>query len=245
MKKYEYNDKTVNVPTNWGEVTVSTYDRMWNTKPINARERANVVAIACGCDLEVFLQWPREVFAMILQDVEFLFVDNPAAPASIVEVAGVKYVVAIEDRLTFAEFIDVDMVQKEAVYADAILSNVLAIVCRPAGEAYDPVNIPERVAMFGALSVAQVQPVLAFFLACYQVLTKSTALYAALRETVDQLPRNIALSQLIGDGIKLSRIWPTIRFYILMRSLRGQLRKFSHSYSISGIGAPQNTPKHA
>jgi hypothetical protein len=186
------------------------------------------------------LDWPREVFQLVLNDVQFLFSENPAAPVSWVEIEGVKYHAAIEDRLTFAEFIDVDMVQKEEAYANAILSNVLAIVCRPAGEAYDPINSVERVNMFGALPVSQVQGVLAFFLACYQVLVSSTRLYASLREMADQLPRNIALSQIIGGGIRLSRIWQTIRFYILMRLLRARLRKYSHSYFTNGTDGPLN-----
>lgn len=239
MKKYEYKGKSVSVPTSWGEITVATYDKLWNLKPQTARERANTVAIACGAELQTFLEWPREIFEMVLKDVDFLFQANPAEPYNRLEIDGAQYVVAVEERLTFAEFIDVDMVQKEDAYASAIVTNVLAIICRPPGEAYDPVNIQSRVEMFGALPVSKVLGVLAFFLRSYQTSTKSIALYANLQATAGQLPKNIKLSQMFGGGIRLSRIYQTIRFYVLMRLLFARLQKYSHFYYTNAQGVPQ------
>lgn len=240
MKKYEYNDITVNVPTGWDEVTVATYDRMWNLKPKTRRERAQVIAIACGVDLQVLLDWPTEVFNMILTDVGFLFRDNPAEPSPFVKIGDVNYHAAVETRLSFGEYIDVDAVQKEEEYASAIISNVLAIICRPACEKYDPDNNADRAAMFGALPVSQVQGVLAFFLRCYTILTAHTKLLDSLRATVDQLPRSIAPSLRNGASIKWSLIWPIIKYWILMRLLRARLRKFLPSYSTNAAAAPLN-----
>lgn len=240
MKKYEYNDVMVQVPTSWDDVTVSTYDRMWTIKPKNARERANVVAIACGVDLQVFLDWPTEAFTMILHEVAFLFTDNPVAPSPAVVVNGVQYNVAIEEKLTFGEYIDADHIQKNS---DAILSNVLAIVCRPAGEKYNPDNNEARAAMFGALPVSQVQGVLAFFLRFYQISTKRMRLCANLQAMVDLLPPNTAALLKHGGSIRLSRIWPIIKYGFLMKLLRARLRKFSRSYYTNGTRRPQNLRK--
>lgn len=237
MKKYEYNDVTVQVPQGWHEIAVSTYDKMWTIKPKTARERASVVAIACNIELQVLLDWPTEVFNMILHDVAFLFKDNPVPPSPLVKIGEAQYTVAIEEKLTFGEYIDVDHVQKNS---DAILSNVLAIVCRPAGEKYNPDNNELRATMFGALPVSQVQGVLAFFLQCYQVSTERTRLYANLRATVDLLPPNIATLLRHGGSIKLLRIWPIIKYGFLMKLLRARLRKFSRSYYTNAINVPQN-----
>lgn len=227
MKKYEYNDIIVQVPTGWHEVTVSTYDRMWTIKPKTARERASVIAIACGVDLQVLLDWPTEVFNMILHDVGFLFTDNPVPPSPAVTIGDAQYNVAIEEKLTFGEYIDADHVQKNS---DAILSNVLAIVCRPAGEKYNPDNNDDRAAMFGALPVSEVQGVLAFFLLYYQVSTKRMQLFASLQAVANLLPPNTAALLKSGVSIKLSRIWPIIKYCFLMKLLRARLRKFSPSY---------------
>jgi hypothetical protein len=229
MKKYEYNDITVMVPEGWHEITLATYDLMWNIKPQTARDRANVVAIACGVDLQIFLDWPHEAFAMVLQDVKYLFTDNEVPEASFITIGAETYHVAIEQKLTFAEYIDVCSVQSEPKYANTILSCVLAIVCRPAGEKYDANNIDERAKLFGALTVSQVQPVLGFFLRAYQISTRRTALLRDLRAMVDQLPANTRSLLRIGGFIKLSRIWQVMTYYVLMRCLRARLRKFSRS----------------
>lgn len=240
MNKYEYLDKTLNVPTGWDDVTVGTYDRIWPMKPKTSRERSEVVAIACGTTLEDFLDWPQDAVKLILKDVDFLFNDNPVPPSPAVKIGDTQYNVAIEEKLSFGEYIDVDDVQKNS---DAILSNVLAIVCRPPGEKYNPDNNTERAAMFSALPMSQVQGVLAFFLRCYQVSTRRTRLCANLQTMVDQLPRNTAALLRHGGSTKLSRIWPIIKYGFLMKLLRARLRKFSRSYYISGTRRPQNLHK--
>lgn len=232
MNKYEYLTDTVHVPTGWHEVTVALYDRIWPMKPKTARERSEVVAIACGTSLELFLGWPAEVIEMILIDVRFLFTDNPVPPSPAVVVAGIQYNVAIEEKLSFGEYIDVDDVQKNS---DAILSNVLAIVCRPAGEKYNPDNNNERAALFGALPVSEVQGVLAFFLHYYQISTRRTRLCANLREMAGLLPPSIVPLIKLGDFTKLSLIWRVIKYGFLMKLLRARLRKFSPSYYTNGI----------
>jgi hypothetical protein len=237
MKKYEYLDAVVLVPTGWHEVTVAIYDQMWTIKPKTARERAGVVAIACGVDLQIFLDWPREVFKLILADVDFLFIDNPVAPSPAITIGNAQYNVAIEEKLTFGEYIDVDHVQKNS---DSILSNVLAIICRPAGEKYDPINNDMRAAMFGALAVSQVQGVLAFFLAYWQLSTQRMRLFDNLQTMVDQLPPNIGALVQSGASIKLLQIWPTIKYGFLIWLLRARLRKYSPFYYTNATNAPQN-----
>lgn len=242
MNKYEIKDITVIVPTSWDDITVATYDRVWKIKPKTPRERANVIAVACNIDLQVLLDEPTEVFNMIRADVDFLFNDNPVAPSPAVMIGDKQFNVAIEDKLTFGEYIDADHVQKNS---DAILSNVLAIVCRPAGEKYNPDNNDERAAMFGALPVSQVQGVLAFFLRFYQVSTRRTRLFASLQAVADQLPRNTAALLRHGGSIKLYRIWPIIKYGFLMKLLRARLRKFSRSYYTNGTDRPRKLRKVA
>ena len=116
-----------------------------------------------------------------------------------------------------------------------MISNILAIVCRPVGEEYNYENNEKRAAMFAALPVSKVLGVLAFFLRYSNVLHRRTQSYTNLVELVDRLPRNILLSRVRGGGIKLSLIWPAIKYYALTISLRYHLRRRSTSFYTKGI----------
>lgn len=237
MKKYEYKGIPVNVPEGWHEIKLSLYDKIWSLKPQTARERANVIATVCGVELEVFLAWPTDIFNLVLKDLNFLFSTDKADPVPYIEIGPDKYHIAIETRLSFGEYIDVDAIQKEEKYANAILSNILAVVCRPAGEAYDPNNNEVRAQIFAELPVAQVRGVLAFFLRCYELSTQRMQMLNDLRETANLLLKSSAPLLKRGVGIKWWRIYQIIKFYILTRLLRARLSKFLRLSYMNGTAA--------
>ena len=96
--------------------------------------------------------------------------------------------------------------------------------------------------MFAALPVSKVLGVLAFFLHYKTVLDQRTAAYTKLAALVGQLPQNIKPLLSRGGGIKLSLIWPTLKYYVLIILLRYQLRKFLPSYSTVKTKTRQKTP---
>lgn len=232
MVELEYNNQKIQVPTNWGEITLGEYETFYEAKPQSKREEVELTARICKVDPEILLSWPAEVFGEILDRIHFIFSDNPEPPSPFVEIDGVKYVVPIETELTLGAWVDADEVQKAG---DKVLSNVLAIVCRPAGEAYDYRNNEGRAALFAAQPVKKIQGVLAFFLHYKTEYERRTKAFTALAETADQLPRSIKPFHLLGGGIKLSQTWRAIKYYVLMKSLHYQLRKFSRSYSTKKI----------
>lgn len=232
MVELEYNDVKINVPQSWEDIKLGFYETFYKTKPTTGRERIAFVATVCKVDPELMLAWPAEVFNRVVGYVGFLFEDNPATPAAFVEVKGVKYIVPIEEDLTLGAYIDADEAQKAET---AVLSTVLAIVCRPAGEPYDYKNNEARAAMFADLPVSEVLGVLAFFLQCATVLRQRTAAYTNLLALADLLPRNIRNFLSPGVGIKLSRIYPIIRYYVLMMLLRYRLRKFLRTFNTEKI----------
>lgn len=229
MVAIEYNKVKISVPESWDDITLGFYETFSTEKPETTRERVAFVAHICRVSADVLLSWPAEIFNMIVGYINFLFEDNPASPSPSLEVDGVKYVIPIDDELTLGAWVDADDVQKKG---ENILSNILAIVCRPVGEEYNYKNNETRAAMFASLPVSKVLGVLAFFLQCKNVLDQRTVAYTKLAALVGQLPQNIKHLRGLGGGIRLSLIWPILRYYILIVLLRYQLRKFSRSYNI-------------
>ncbi len=236
MVQIEYNTVKIEVPESWDDITLGFYETFYAERPETARERVALVAKICKVDVNLLLSWPAEVFNSIVEYIGFLFKDNPASPNPVVEVGGVNYIIPIEDKLSLGAWVDADTVQKAG---ENILSNILAIVCRPAGEAYNYENNEERQAMFAALPVSKVLGALAFFLTCKTASDRRTAAYTRLARAYGQLPRNIKLFLIHGAGIKLSRIWPIIKYIFLTTLLRYRLRRLLHSCSTEKI---MNTP---
>lgn len=232
MVVIEYNKVKVSVPENWGDIELGFYETFYTKKPETARERVELVAHICKIDADMLLGWPAEVFNVIVDRIGFLFGDNPAQPNPAVEINGVKYIVPIEEELSLGAWVDADDVQKNG---EAVLSNILAIVCRPTGEEYDCRNNEARAAMFASQPVSRILGVLAFFLHYRNALYQRTNTFSKIRELVDQLPRSTGLLRCLGGGIKVSRTWQIIKYYALIASLRYRLRKFSPSCNTKRI----------
>lgn len=239
MVELEYEGVKINVPQSWEDIKLGFYETFYKVKPVSARERIAFVATVCKVEPETMLSWPAEVFDTIVGYVGFLFEDNPRPASPYITVDGVKYIVPIEEVLTLGAWVDADEAQKAET---AVLSTVLAIVCRPAGETYDYNNNEKRAAMFAALPVSEVLGVLAFFLQCVNVLRSRTAAYSNLLLLADQLPRNIRSFLNPGGGIRLSRIYAITRYYVLMILLRYRLQKFSRTYNTEKIKTRRKTP---
>lgn len=242
MVEIEYNSTKINVPESWDDITLGVYEQFHKKKPTTHRERVAQIAEVCSLDPKQLLDWPTEVFNHVVHIAGFIFADDLTPPSPFIEVDGVRYYVPLEDALTLGAYVDADDVQKNS---DAVLSNVLAIVCRPAGEAYDCDNNEARAAMFAALPVSKVLGVLAFFLQYRQALNKRIEVFSNLVQVADQLPQNIKSLRGLTGGIKLSRIWPITRYLISIWLLQNQLRKFSRSYSTKSIKTTRKTRKES
>lgn len=236
MMILEDNDIVVRVPESWQDVTLDVYETFREVKPTNNAEKVALVAKICSTDAAILMAWPSEIFDKIVSTVGFVWENNPAEPAPSIKIDGVTYLIPIEDKLTLGAYIDADEAQKE----DRPLANVLAITCRPAGEAYNYENVPERANMFGAQSMADVQPLLSFFLHCKEISEKRTKAFTDLSEAVAQLPRSIRNSQNRGGGINLSTTWRSIKYGIIVKLLKLRLLRFLR---LSSSRETENTPR--
>lgn len=236
MVELEYKGVKIQIPENWDDITLAEWDRIYRQRPKSGPERVAFVAQLCKVDEDTVRSWPYEIFNMMVARTRFVFGANPYAPASEITLDGVRYIIAVEDDLTLGEWIDAEEAQKAG---DAVLANVLAVVCRPAGEAYDYRINDKRRAMFEALPTSSVLPLLGFFLHCKQQSDKLTKTSLQLAELAALLPPNTAIFQSLGVGTKLLRIWPIMRYLFLTKLLRYRLRKLLISYGISETRPPR------
>jgi hypothetical protein len=232
MLKIELNEIKISVPESWNEIYLGDYENYYNDKPTTARGRVDYIAKIVKVDPAVLLAAPSDVFNIIVDTLGFMFKEYNVPPTPAIEAGGVQYLVKLEDKLSLGAWIDAEETQKQE---SGVLSGVLAIVCRPDGEAYDYINNEARQKMFAALPVSKVLGVTAFFLHYKNAFDRRTRLYMELQKIVDLLPRSIKLSRGHGAGISVFQIWQTIRYWILIRSLRWQFRRRSRLYNIKAI----------
>lgn len=230
MVSIEYDGKVVNVPESWEDVTVGQYEAWGLDEPQTARERVEYVARICQVEPEILLAWPAEVFNRIVEYIGFVFDNTPVEPCPYVDIDGVRFIINIEHKITTGEWVDAEAVQENG---EAIISNMLAILCRPIGEAYNDENNDTRQAMFASQPLGKVRGVLAFFLQCKTVSDKRIESFSRLVEACDLLPPSIKPFLNGGAGTKLSRIWQAVTYSVLMRLLYYRLRRYLLSLSTS------------
>lgn len=232
MTTIEYLKQKIDVPENWEELTLKDYEGFYKQKPANIREKVSLIAHICKVDPEIILGWPAEAFPILVECAGFLFKPYEADPRPSVKIDGETFLINVEEKLSLGEYIDADEVQKSG---ENVLSNILAIVCRPYGEAYDPDKTEERAEMFANLSMSEIHPLLSFFLKCKNALEKHTEVFSCLTEAAALLPPLTQVLPRHGAGINLSQIWRILKYGILTALLRRQLRQLSRSHSLPGI----------
>lgn len=239
MTTLEYNGTTVRVPDNWDDITLGQYDTIFPEQPETPRDRVAFVARVCKVEEGLLLDWPAEIFERIIGLLGFLFEANPARPNPCVTIEGVEYLVSTEDKLTLGEWVDIEEAQKSG---DRVLSEILAIVCRPLDEAYDCDRTEERRVLYAAQPVSTFLGVLAFFLQCKNAFEKRAASYSKLAQGIGLLARNTKPLRGLGFGIKLFRIWPIIRYLILIGLLRFRLRRCLRTCNTGKTKTTQKRP---
>lgn len=232
MTIIQYLDEVISVPTDWTEIKLKHYEEFYQIKPENLRDRVALVARICNYDADKLLNLPAEMFNIIVDQSFFIFEEFKTDPSAKVTVNGTTYVIPIEEKLSLGAYIDADETQKAG---ENVISGILAIVCRPAGEAYDDELTEVRAAMFGELPMSDIWPLLAFFLQCRAASEKHTQAFTNLMQAAELLPRNMRHFLNPGAGTNLSQIWLIIKYYILMLLLRFRLRRLSRSRNTGAI----------
>ena len=220
------------IPTSWREIKLSDYEKWYMMNPQTKKELVHYTAKVCNLDVSILLDSPPALFQDIFNTIQFVF-DSEIEALQKLEISKVDYFIPKFNKLTFGEYVDVDSVLNSE--SDSKLSEIMAIVCRPIGEKYNPDNEElnlERIEIFKNLTCDKALPLLSFFFLNSKESDRITSRYLMVTEQIDLLLHHIRGSALSGDGTKRLRIWQGIKYYFLMRSLKKQLSKFSAFSSI-------------
>lgn len=232
MEELIYDDVKMLVPESYDDVLLGDYETYYRMKRETINERIDYVAKVLKVEASQLLAWPIDVYDYAASKLEFLNGDNPYAPSPMMTHKGITYLIDVGEKQSFGAWIDVEETQKAG---DAVLSTVLSILCRPAGEAYDSEAAEERQKVFAALPLSKVLPVLGFFLQCSEILELNTRASIEIGQALSLLPKSASDFLKRTGGIKLSTIWPAVRYYVLMRSLAYHLRKLYRTYNFAPI----------
>ncbi|NDV79342.1 hypothetical protein [Dysgonomonas sp. 511] len=229
MLKIEFNDKKILLPDSWDDITLGDYERWFMHTPADKQEYVKLVADICKMEEDELLKAPAQLFDVITNAIGFIF-EPDFEPASKVEIGGREYFIAMSDRLTLGEWIDIE----EILGSDSTtkVSEILAVVCRQAGESYNTETAARRKDMFRNLPCTKALPLIAFFLFKKKESEAILNHYSEVVAQANQFLKDTKTFVVNGGGIKRLPIWQRIRYIYLTKSLEKQLSKFSASCSI-------------
>ncbi|MBB4036967.1 hypothetical protein GGR21_002881 [Dysgonomonas hofstadii] len=229
MLRIEFNEQNISVPDSWADITLADYEKWFMHQSGERVQDVNLIAGICKIDAAMLMESPRQLYDTISGAVQFVF-DTGFEPSTKVNIKGQDYFITLSDKITLGEWIDIENVLQSD--SDTKISEILAIVCRPAGESYNVETTKERKELFRSLSCDMALPLLAFFLHRKK---ESEAILNHYSQVVAQANRFLEDTKTFvinGGGIKQLPIWQRIRFTCLTRSLEKQLSKFSDFSSI-------------
>ncbi len=232
MLRIEFNNQKISVPDSWDEVTLADYEKWFMNQPKDKMEYVALIADICRIDADKLLDAPTQLFDAISDAIQFVF-DTDLEPATKANIDGQDYFISLSDKLTLGEWIDIE--NTLASDSQTKISEMLAVVCRPAGESYDVETAALRKQLFRTLPCDKALPLIAFFL---HKKRESEAILNHYSQVVDQANRFLQDTKTFvinGGGIKQLPIWQRIRYIYLTRSLEKQLSKFSDFSSTASI----------
>ena len=229
MLKIEFNNQKFNVPDSWSDVPLCDYEKWFMHAPKDKMEYVRFVADVCGIDTEFLLNSPTQLFDVLANAIDFL--NNPEFEPSVkINIDGKDFFISVSDKLTLGEWIDIEEVLNSD--SDTKISELLAIVCRSAGEEYNTNTAAMRKEVFRQLTCDKALPLVAFFLHRKKESEAILNHYSMVVDQANQFLRDTKTFVINGGGIKQLPIWQRIRYTYLIRSLEKQLSKFSDFSSI-------------
>jgi len=172
-EKNEVELKPINVPTNWDEITLGTYQKLQeyykSLKDDEPIDTIKFIALLSNYTEDEVLLLPVAFVNNIVLKLDFLKkIPNPNVSNKI-NISEETYYLLNMDEMKFGEFTDVNMSIKNNPNDYA---SILAILCRKPNEIYDQEFInkrfEERKKLFESISVNQALSVLGFFLKYYE-----------------------------------------------------------------------------
>jgi hypothetical protein len=228
----KFDNVRLEIPGSWKDVSLEEYEKWYTLKPESRMEMIVYIAEICKIDARVLLQSPAPLFNTIVEAIQFVF-NQDFKPASKCNIGNRDYFISSSDKLTLGEYVDVEAVLESN--SKNKLSEVLAILCRPKDEKYNPDSTEQRKNMFKNISCDKILPLISFFLLKKK---KSEAIFLhclTVTAQANQFLEDTETFVINGDGIKQFPICQRIRYCYLTKSLKRELLKFSDSSYIKSI----------
>ena len=199
----------ITVPTSWEQITLGQFVKLMRLQEEENKTDVSLIdimAVLTGTDKKYIYSLPSDFANTIMAHLLFLNEPLNEEPKSEVEINGEKYKINYMEKLKFGENVDATTVMDSDKFAYA---DLLAILCRKEGEAYDDDfianHIEERTAMWNNQPITKVYPLITFFLTLHAMSGKHLEQYLTTTEDqLLQLVRDIKNSAKRGDGLKLS-----------------------------------------
>ena len=229
MLRIEFNEQTISVPDSWADITLADYEKWFMHQSGERVQDVKLIAGICKLDADMLMESPRQLYDTISNAVQFVF-DTNFEPSDTLNIKGKDYIIPLADKITLGEWIDVESILDSD--SESKISEILAIVCRPAGESYNVETAKERKELFRSLPCDKALPLLTFFLRRNSASKEISAHYSQVVAQANRFLGDTKTFVINGGGIKQLPIWQRIRFICLTRSLEKQLSKFSDFSSI-------------
>lgn len=183
-------EKTVKVPSNWSEVTLSTFQNIVSINPDTKAEdrKAIELALLIGVGVSEIKNYPFQIISQIIDYTNrFLKIETEFPDIREFEHEGQRYIVPEWDyrEMTFGEWMDAQTIIaiKTEVEGDNYenAQKLIAVLCRKEGKPdYDSDEVESVSESFKTLPMSIVFSITSFFLQQKESCMKSLVIFSAL-----------------------------------------------------------------
>lgn len=226
MLEIEINNQKISVPESWADLSLADYEKWFKHIPQDRTEYVQMMADICKLDADQLLNSRPQQFNAVSDAIRFVF-NVDMEPVTHINIDGRDYFISPSDELTLGEWIDIE----QTLESDSLtkISETLAIVCRPAGESYNPDTAAARKEVFRNLPCDKALSLVAFFLHKKKESEAILHHYSTVVAQANRFLKDTKTFVINGGGIKRLPIWRRVKYTYLTKSLEKQLSKFSDS----------------
>lgn len=214
MKNIEIDKKIYNIPDTFFDITLGQYEDFIEVVNEDEKKDIKLVSILLNMPEKVINNIPIHIYndiveelAKIIKDVDF----NKIEPKNECIIENKKYIINYFNELTVGEYIDCE---------SGKLSDILAVLLRPATEKYNPDNFDKRKLLFRQTKLEILLPVLSFFLLRKNNLQK-TSHFTSITKAVFQ--NSVELIKIFKKHFGKWQFWTNwqmVKLYFLTKLLK-------------------------
>lgn len=218
MKTIEFDNQQISVPTSWNEITLGDYEQ-WS----QCEDSTQCLGSICKVNTAVLEEAPQEVLEKIAHCLSFI-TNEDIKPSESVKIEDVSYYITDSNDLLLGTVVDIETINEEKRIT--LLSDSLALLCKPLGEGYDESAIAERAHFFRKQTCDKMLPLVHHFLYRDQVAQETVS------QSVEMLSMATQFLQESKDFIKNENNMKQLsskqrkKYTTLVKSLEEQLANF-------------------